>query len=415
MAADKLSKEQENQSRVEIGTKSSIFSPKNHNGNDDMTTTKNNLIGDDNDENKDNGKEDDETDETDDTDDNDDDYNEYEEEEEEEEENDGVGQQVRNLMVEFNALMDEPEWEKARDKLQEAIRILEEFRGPEDDDTLDIKCVLACNYRNQGRYREAEQIDREVLVVRQKIYGDKDSETAESLDNLALDLKAMGRVDEALELQEQALDILINVDGEGSQTTQTAMHNLANTYNKCGRFEKAADLHKKTLRLRMDALGKENRLTIITMDLLGCDYQELGQIDRAIELQEEAVSLAAANLGESASTTIKCSLNLALTYGRLHTADGYRKQLTMLEPLLERARQTFGKDNPDMINVMNNLAIAYVNSDRLQDAEPLLIEAHEWNKRLLGPNHPRTQVSGDNLNFLFEKLGRLTRAEAIAV
>jgi tetratricopeptide (TPR) repeat protein len=56
---------------------------------------------------------------------------------------------------------------------------------------------LAMNLTAQGRYDEADPLNRQALVLRRKLLGEKHPDTAQSLNNLALTLNAQGRYSEA--------------------------------------------------------------------------------------------------------------------------------------------------------------------------------------------------------------------------
>jgi len=79
--------------------------------------------------------------------------------------------------------------------------------------------MLAYNYRRQGRYQQAREIDSVVLNQRRERYGTEHTSTAKSLNNMALDLKGLGMTEAALYLEQQALTILIRVDGEDARST----------------------------------------------------------------------------------------------------------------------------------------------------------------------------------------------------
>ncbi|BAE64736.1 unnamed protein product [Aspergillus oryzae RIB40] len=280
---------------------------------------------------------------------------------------------LQSLIAESDALLEENRWVEARGKLDQAVQLSEQQQGPDHEDTLETKAILAYNLRKHGEYQEAEQIDREVHATRLRVSGPDHTETAKALNNIALDLKG-----------------------------------LASYHQQC-RFGDAARLHEKTLELRVKTLGRDHFETIMAMDLLGVDCRELGQVEKAARYQEEALELATNSLGEGSETTLRCSINLASTYQAFGTADGQQKALTLLERALDLSRRNLGEESPETVGTMNNLAVAYVKADRLDDAYPLLKAAYDINRKTLGPDHPKTRASEGNYNYVMEKLG-LTQA-----
>ena len=146
--------------------------------------------------------------------------------------------------------------------------------------------MLAYNYRRQGRYQQAREIDSVVLNQRRERYGTEHTSTAKSLNNMALDLKGLGMTEAALYLEQQALTILIRVDGEDAPSTLTSVHNLANSYARVQRHRNAADLHSKVVGARIRVLGEGHAETIAPMDLLGVDHRNLSDTDAGLLLLE---------------------------------------------------------------------------------------------------------------------------------
>lgn len=309
--------------------------------------------------------------------------------------------QVSALLDEYNALVDDGKLEQARGPVSR----VEELMGRDHGHTLDLRSMLASQFRKHGEYDQAEEIDRDVYQIRCEEYGTDNIVCAESLDNIALDLKGLGLYDEALDLEEQAFAVALAAEGEDSETTKTCMSNLANSYARAGRAQKAAEFHEKVLRWRMAHLGRQDRLTIASVDLLATDYLRLNRVEEAIERQEEALRLAKDSLGEADETALKVAANLCGSYGRLDTADGDRKALEVIEHAYEMIRQTSSENDPLGISITRILAITYVNAGRLADARPLLKTVYDWSRRALGPDHPQTEDAKGNYEYVMEKYG----------
>ena len=78
-----------------------------------------------------------------------------------------------------------------------------------------------------------------------------------------------------------------------------------------------------------------------------------------------------------------------------------------------RAGDTLGPDHPSTLASRNNLAGAYRDAGRLDDAIPLYEQILEDSTRILGPDHPDTLISRDNLAGAYRAAGRLEDAEAL--
>jgi tetratricopeptide (TPR) repeat protein len=75
--------------------------------------------------------------------------------------------------------------------------------------------------------------------------------------------------------------------------------------------------------------------------------------------------------------------------------------------------RALGPDHPDTLNSRNNLAIAYGAAGRLDEAITLHERTLATRERVLGPDHPDTLISRNNLADAYRTAGRLAEAEAM--
>ena len=94
-----------------------------------------------------------------------------------------------------------------------------------------------------------------------------------------------------------------------------------------------------------------------------------------------------------------------------NAADLGMPQLALtLTDSVTRAGDTLGPDHPDTLASRNNLAGAYQAAGRLDDAIPLYEQTLEDHTRILGPHHPNTLTSRNNLAGAYRDAGRLDDA-----
>ncbi|MBA3974869.1 MAG: hypothetical protein C0504_11705 [Candidatus Solibacter sp.] len=89
------------------------------------------------------------------------------------------------------------------------------------------------------------------------------------------------------------------------------------------------------------------------------------------------------------------------------------------EGLLEMARAqselVLGPEHPDTLTSVNNLAGLFRSQGRYGEAEPLYVRALAARERVLGPEHPDTLTSVNNLAGLYRRQGRYGEAEPLYV
>ena len=97
-----------------------------------------------------------------------------------------------------------------------------------------------------------------------------------------------------------------------------------------------------------------------------------------------------------------------------NAADLGMPQLALtLTDSVTRAGDTLGPDHPSTLTSRNNLAYAYQAAGRLDEAIPLFEQTLEDSTRILGPHHPHTLTTRNNLAGAYDDAGRLDEAIAL--
>ncbi|WP_314933479.1 tetratricopeptide repeat protein, partial [Actinomyces oris] len=97
-----------------------------------------------------------------------------------------------------------------------------------------------------------------------------------------------------------------------------------------------------------------------------------------------------------------------------NAADLGMPQLALtLTDSVTRAGDTLGPDHPSTLASRNNLAGAYRDAGRLDEAIALYEQTLEDRSRLLGPDHPHTLITRSNLAGAYQDAGRLDEAIAL--
>ncbi|MBE9178805.1 tetratricopeptide repeat protein [Oculatella sp. LEGE 06141] len=93
----------------------------------------------------------------------------------------------------------------------------------------------------------------------------------------------------------------------------------------------------------------------------------------------------------------------------------YREAEPLLVQALDLRRGLLGEEHPDVAASMNNLAGLYESQGRYGEAEPLYVQALDLRRGLLGEEHPDVAASMNNLAGLYESQGRYGEAEPLYV
>jgi serine/threonine protein kinase len=102
---------------------------------------------------------------------------------------------------------------------------------------------------------------------------------------------------------------------------------------------------------------------------------------------------------------------LQMTLGESQLGLGYaEKAIALFKRALETYTARLGPDHPNTLNSMDNLATAYQAAGKLDLALPLFVEALKLTKAKLGPDHPDTLTSLNNLAGAYQDAGKLDLA-----
>jgi serine/threonine protein kinase len=142
-------------------------------------------------------------------------------------------------------------------------------------------------------------------------------------------------------------------------------------------------------------------------NFLGKTLRSLGEPNKAIELHARARAAFEERLGPDHPDTLTSMNNLALGYqatGKLDLA------LPLYQETLKRTAANLGPDHPDTLTSMNNQAVGYQAAGKLDLALPLWEETLKLRRAKLGPDHPDTVQSMSNLAVGYQAAGKLDLA-----
>jgi len=199
-----------------------------------------------------------------------------------------------------STLQQEGRYSEAERLLREELDIDRRVVGPEHPNTLFAVQQLARildregwnsndgRYAN-GRYAEAEKLERDVLEVRRRVLGPEHPSTLFSVLFLATTLQHEGRYNEAENLERDALEVQRRVVGPEHQDTLSTMTELAVILEDEGRHDEAGKLGREVLDIRRRVFGPEHPETALSVYNLGCLAARGGRTEEAFELVREAV------------------------------------------------------------------------------------------------------------------------------
>jgi tetratricopeptide (TPR) repeat protein len=153
---------------------------------------------------------------------------------------------------------DEGRWKEAEELEVQVMETFKRVLAEEHPSTLTSMANLASTYSNQGRWKEAEELEVQVMETSKRVLAEEHPSTLISMANLASTYRNQGRWKEAEELEVQVMETRKRVLGEEHPSTLTSMANLASTYMNQGRWKEAEELEVQVMETSKRVLAEEH-------------------------------------------------------------------------------------------------------------------------------------------------------------
>ncbi|RMZ89583.1 hypothetical protein DV736_g3190, partial [Chaetothyriales sp. CBS 134916] len=230
----------------------------------------------------------------------------------------GSGTSEERILEAYNNLGEALQWSgdlaRSATYLQKAVRRQEEVLGAEHPSTLTSMANLASTFWNQGRWKEAEAQEVQVMETRSKVLGAEHPDTLTSMANLASIYWSQGQWKEAEVLEVQVMETRSKVFGAEHPDTLTSMSNLASTYRNQGQWKEAEELNIQVMETRSKVLGAEHPSTLTSMSNLASTYRNQGQWKEAEALNIQVMETMSKVFGAEHPSTLTSMANLASIY-----------------------------------------------------------------------------------------------------
>jgi tetratricopeptide (TPR) repeat protein len=145
-------------------------------------------------------------------------------------------------------------------------------------------------------------------------------------------------------------------------------------------------------------------------------HQKLGQLEDAEADYSAAITAADTEWDEQPPLIDAYKLRRKF-YEEMGCSEKARQDQAQLIELAEQWREKqnakLGPDHPDTLLSMNNLACAYLDAGRLAEAIALHEQTLKRAKAKLGPDHPHTLISENNLAIAYHEVGKLDQADRL--
>jgi len=277
-------------------------------------------------------------------------------------------------------------------------------------DTSNGKYISTLNklyklYYENGKYEEAEFILLNILDIRKKNLGEKHSDYLTALNNLAVVYYYQDKYLDAeisyLKVIDERKNIL-GVDPDNTRDYISSLNNLAEIYRLQKKFVKAKNLYEEAYKISRIKLKDNEEVYISVTNNLALLHVNMKEYELAGEFLIETLELIKKNYGRE-------NLMYASTLGNMASLYAYLEEDTeVIIPLLINALQIrkdiVGVNHPLYVESLINLAKAYKRVKKYNQAEPLLLNSLEISKEIYGVNHQQYIDCLVELSILYRNL-----------
>ena len=299
--------------------------------------------------------------------------------------------------------------------------VIGETRSAVDRETDNIaryklQNALAGLLKNQGDLKQAEAIYKKTLAERTSdpCLGPKHPDTLISMEKLAVLLRVKEKYEDAEKVFASCLSIrreqqAANGKKEADCFTLNTMHNLAIVFSK------------QKPKLEDAKVGSLTRLTITYVPVSLLTFLPIvstATTDSPVypyyyqSLFSECLQLREKLLGVGDPYTLQSLDELGLvchSLGMLSEAEEYLSRCLSIREQSDR----MGPQHPDTLKSMDNLATVYVQQRRLDDAKALYLRCIEGRETRLGINNVETINAKSNLASLYQQQHQFLEAEKL--
>ena len=294
---------------------------------------------------------------------------------------------------------------------QEALTIRRRKLDPDHPTITVVLHNLGMVWAAQGKLKEAERLQREVLAQRRRLHPQgMHTDVAYALHGLAVTLEQLTQLEEAESLYVQERAIRRALLGPAHQETVSAVNNLAVVRYRMRDLKGAEAAAREAVPGFELVLGQEHGSTILALNNLGAILSDQGQYAEADSALRLALDRGRRALGEGSIIPAMVMRNLGVMLAR-------RGDLPAAERIFRDAlpiyRATLPDSHPRFAEVLTGLGAVLTQRGRAEEAEPLLREALAIRIAKLGADNVRTAESQRELGTCLGRRGRYEEAERL--
>ncbi|MEZ4938749.1 MAG: tetratricopeptide repeat protein, partial [Crocinitomicaceae bacterium] len=312
--------------------------------------------------------------------------------------------------------------EAAENLLRNALKIRKESLGELNMDVASCYSELANVMFAQGNVEEAKYLHFTALQTVKKLVGDMHPDYLVYLSNVGILYMEIGELDQALALFNEALQKQKLAQGEEAYDLHFLHTYLGNLYIKKGDFKSAETAFGKCLKILENSVGKEHPEYANTINSMGVLYYQLGNYKKAEKYYAESIPLYQKIYGKEHPEYATICSNIGSLYMQMggNTTNPSDQKLywdqaeKFMEKVLQIDSATLRTNHPDFAIHLNNMAELNRYRNRADEAEKYYLATIKLEEELYGKTSFNSIATLNNMALFYLGSEKLDKAKQCA-
>jgi tetratricopeptide (TPR) repeat protein len=301
-------------------------------------------------------------------------------------------------------------WEEAEEFQRRILLWQEEKYGKENECTMVAASNLAAALANQAKYAEAEDIFKVVLDFHENLYGAEDEMTLKTMRSLAMVYRDKGHFKAAETMQRRQVEICKRTLGLEKSHTLRSFAILGDILFSRGKYKEAEELLRHAVQKQE---GPEDQFSISTMmELPKALAMALAFQGGEKCLEGERMLRRALNCHKKElESHLPVAIDELACYGEtLRRLGRYTKAEEVLRKVIKSNEKAIGSAKRNALSGVAALGNTLLDQRKYEEAEIAIDRATKGLEKLLGTDHPHTLECILGLAVLREGQGRYEEA-----
>ncbi len=248
-------------------------------------------------------------------------------------------------------------------------------------------------------------LDRSASRIEGKFTGQPEVE-ATLRDTIGSAYQSLGLYPEAQVQLERAVGLFRTTPSNSILGRISAMTDLGDVYRLQGSYMRAEKILTDAVNLSSKISDPNGSSLLKAENALAVAYQVEGKLADA-ERVYAAILSAPGESGQDVDTLLYVKTDLGLLYS---SERKFAEAESLLSDVIETQRRRLGTQHFRTLAALNDLAVVYHAEGRLAGAEAMFTQVLEEATKRLGPKHPNTLLTMENLGDLYRQEGDYIKA-----